>query len=42
MITTTQLWCELQRDWARKETVPGFMNVFESWDGFNPEKNFKG
>jgi nicotinamidase-related amidase len=42
MITKTQLWCELQRDWARKETVPGFMDVFESWDGFNPEKSFKG
>jgi nicotinamidase-related amidase len=42
MITKTQLWCELQRDWARKETVPGFMDVFESWDGFNPEKNYKG
>lgn len=42
MITKTQLWCELQRDWARKDTVPGFMDVFESWDGFNPEKNAKG
>jgi nicotinamidase-related amidase len=42
MITKTQLWCELQRDWTRKETVPGFMDVFENWDGFNPEKHFKG
>ena len=28
MISVTQLWCELQRDWARKETVPGFMTLF--------------
>jgi nicotinamidase-related amidase len=33
-----QLYCEFQRDWARKATVPGFMDVFESFDGFNPEK----
>ena len=38
LISKTQLYCELQRDWARDETVPGFMDVFESWDGFNPEK----
>ena len=38
LISKTQLWCELQRDWAREATVPGFMDVFESWDGFNPEK----
>jgi len=24
----TQLLCELQRDWQRKETVPAFMNLF--------------
>jgi nicotinamidase-related amidase len=42
LISKTQLYCELQRDWARAETVPGFMDVFESWDGFNPEKAFKG
>ena len=42
MISKTQLYCELQRDWARGETVPGFMDVFQSWDGFNPEKDFKG
>lgn len=42
LISKTQLYCELQRDWARTETVPGFMDVFQSWDGFNPEKNFKG
>lgn len=38
-ISKTQLYCELQRDWARTETVPGFMDVFESWDGYNPEKS---
>lgn len=38
LISKTQLYCELQRDWAREKTVPGFMDVFESWDGFNPEK----
>ena len=41
LISKTQLYCELQRDWARQKTVPGFMDVFESWDGFNPEKSFK-
>ena len=41
LISKTQLYCELQRDWAREETVPGFMSVFENWDGFNPEKDFK-
>jgi len=24
----TQLLCELQRDWQRKDTVQAFMNVF--------------
>lgn len=38
LISKTQLYCELQRDWAREKTVTGFMDVFESWDGFNPEK----
>lgn len=38
LISKTQLYCELQRDWNRQATVPGFMDVFESWDGFNPEK----
>lgn len=28
MITWPQLLCELQRDWARKETVPAFMDLF--------------
>ena len=41
LISKTQLYCELQRDWAREATVPGFMGVFENWDGFNPEKDFK-
>jgi|TARA_R110002012_G_scaffold138099_2_gene293274 nicotinamidase-related amidase len=38
LISRVQMYCELQRDWAREETVPGFMEVFESADGFNPEK----
>lgn len=42
LISKTQLYCELQRDWARAETVPGFMDVFQNWDGSNPEKDFKG
>lgn len=28
MISVPQLFCELQRDWLRKETVPAFMNLF--------------
>ena len=28
MISVPQLFCELQRDWARKETVPDFMSLF--------------
>jgi len=28
MISVAQLFCELQRDWSRKETVPDFMNLF--------------
>jgi nicotinamidase-related amidase len=38
MTSRVQLYCELQRDWAREATIPGFMDVFESFDGFNPEK----
>ena len=38
LISRVQLYCELQRDWARKATIPAFMDVFESFDGFNPEK----
>lgn len=41
LISKTQLYCELQRDWAREKTVPGFMDVFENWDGSNPEKDFR-
>jgi len=37
LISRVQLYCELQRDWARESTVPGFMDVFQSSDGFNPE-----
>lgn len=28
MISVPQLFCELQRDWARQETVSAFMNLF--------------
>jgi nicotinamidase-related amidase len=28
LISWTQLLCELQRDWARQETVPAFMDLF--------------
>ncbi len=28
MISVSQLFCELQRDWARKETVPAFISLF--------------
>ena len=42
LISKTQLYCELQRDWNRTDTVPGFMDVFQSWDGFNPELATKG
>jgi nicotinamidase-related amidase len=28
MISVPQLFCELQRDWNRKDTVPAFMNLF--------------
>lgn len=38
LISRAQLYCELQRDWSRTETIPGFMEVFQSWDGFNPER----
>jgi len=42
LISKTQLYCELQRDWGRSETVPGFMDVFQNWDGSNPEKEARG
>lgn len=38
LISRVQLYCELQRDWSREATVPGFMGVFENFDGFNVEK----
>jgi nicotinamidase-related amidase len=38
LISRVQLYCELQRDWSRKATVPGFMGVFDNFDGFNVEK----
>ncbi|HWJ37861.1 MAG TPA: hydrolase [Sphingomicrobium sp.] len=38
LISKTQLYCELQRDWNRQGTISGFMNVFQTWDGSNPEK----
>lgn len=28
MISVPQIFCELQRDWARKETVPAFVDLF--------------
>jgi len=33
MISVAQLFCELQRDWARKQTVPGFMTLFFDMQG---------
>jgi nicotinamidase-related amidase len=33
MSSVTQLFCELQRDWQRKETVPGFMTLFFDMGG---------
>jgi nicotinamidase-related amidase len=33
MISVPQLFCELQRDWARKETVPAFMELFVETGG---------
>lgn len=33
MISVPQLFCELQRDWARKETAPAFMNLFVETGG---------
>lgn len=38
LISRVQLYCELQRDWNREATIPGFMNVFDNYDGFNVEK----
>jgi nicotinamidase-related amidase len=33
MSSVTQLLCELQRDWIRKETVPQFLDVFIQMGG---------
>lgn len=33
MISVAQLFCELQRDWKRLETVPAFMNLFVETGG---------
>ena len=41
LISKTQLYCELQRDWSREATIPGFMDVFNNADGSNPEKQFE-
>lgn len=38
LISQVQMYCELQRDWSRAATVPGFMGVFQNFDGFNAEK----
>ena len=41
LISKTQLYCELQRDWSRVETVPAFMDVFQHWGGADPAKSVK-
>jgi nicotinamidase-related amidase len=33
MISVAQMFCELQRDWARQETVPAFINLFVETGG---------
>ena len=33
LISRPQLYCELQRDWDRAATVPGFMEVFKHFEG---------
>jgi nicotinamidase-related amidase len=38
LISRVQMYCELQRDWSREATVPGFMGVFSNFDGFKVEK----
>jgi nicotinamidase-related amidase len=35
LIRRVQLYCDLQRDWSREATVPGFMGVFQHWDAVN-------
>jgi Amidases related to nicotinamidase len=38
LTSKTQLYCELQRDWARTDTVSGFLDVFKH----APEPTAKG
>ena len=33
LISKTQLWCELQRDWNREKTVPGFADILFAVEG---------
>lgn len=33
MLSVTQLFCELQRDWQRKETLPAFLPLFVDMTG---------
>ena len=33
MISVPQLFCELQRDWSRKDTAAAFMNLFVETGG---------
>lgn len=33
MLSVTQLFCELQRDWQRKETLPAFLPLFVDMGG---------
>ncbi|MNH45667.1 hypothetical protein D3C79_1081750 [compost metagenome] len=33
LVSVAQLFCELQRDWARSETVPDFMKLFMETGG---------
>jgi nicotinamidase-related amidase len=42
LISKTQLYCELQRDWIRTQTVPGFMDVFQHRECSNPETESNG
>lgn len=41
MTSRVQLYCKLQRNWAREATVPGFMDVFESFEGFDTDNAVK-
>lgn len=37
LISRAQLYCELQRDWTRGETIPGFMEVFNHFSSSKAE-----